>query len=145
MSPEGRDPLHARLFRVPPKLQDTVPMFIDVEDRFRFSRFEPDPLCGRDQNVDASDVGSIPKTGREDLFVHRQFQPFVGGVQAQFVRFPAPGNESRLSDPDLGFLSEARNGLSVSTPIRVPAVDELVRHRAHLERMPSGLDPVGKE
>lgn len=145
MRPEGWDSPYARHFRLSPKVHDTVPMFIDVEDRFRFARIEPDFPCGRDKDVDTSDVGSIPKTSRENLFVHRRFQPLVGGVQAQLVRFPAPGNKSRLGHPDVGFPSEACHGLSVCTPIRVHAVDEFVRHRAHFEWVVSGFDPIGKE
>ena len=57
-------------------------MFVHIEDRFRFARIEPHSFRGRDQDVDASDVGSFPETGREDLLVHRRFQSLGGSVQA---------------------------------------------------------------
>ncbi len=143
--PEGRHPPYTGGFRLSPKIHDAVPMFIDIEDRLRFARIEPHPFRGSDQDVDASDVGSFLEACREDLLVHRRFQSLLGGVQAQLVRLPAPGYEYRMSHPDSGLPREAFHGLSVGVPIRVRSVDELMRYRAHLERVYGGFDSIGKE
>ena len=65
--PEGRHSPYTRRFRLASKIHDAVPMFVDIEDCLGFAGVEPDLFCGCHQNVDASDVGSFPETGREDL------------------------------------------------------------------------------
>ncbi len=143
--PEGRHLPYTRRFRLPSKIHDAVPMFVDIEDCLGFAGVEPDLFCGCHQNVDASDVGSFPETGREDLLVHRRFQSLLGGVQAQFVRLPAPGDECGMSHPDFGLTREVCHGLSVGFPVRARPIDELLRHRADFERMANGSESLGQE
>ena len=61
--PEGRHSPYARRFRLPSKIHDAVPIFVDIEDCLGFAGVEPDLFCRRHQNVDASDVGSFPGNG----------------------------------------------------------------------------------
>ena len=143
--PQGRHPLYALSLSLPPKICDVVPMFIDIEDCLRFAPVETDPMCGRDQNIDASDVGSFPEAGGENLLMHRRSQPLLDGVQAQFVSLPAPGNEGGKIHMDFCFPREGLHRLSVRLPTRVHAVDELLRNRAHFEWVESGFDSNGKE
>jgi len=143
--PEGRHAPYTRRFCLPSKIHDAVPMSVDIEDCLGFAGVEPDLFCGRHENIDASDVGSFPETGREDLLVHRRFQFLLGGVQAQFVRLPAPGDESGMSHPDFGLTREVCNGLSVGLPVWARPIDELLRHRADFERMANGSESLGQD
>ena len=120
-------------------------MFVDIQDRFRLTTVEPDLFGGRHQDVNTSDVGSFPETGREDLLVHRRLQSLLGGVKAQLVRLPAPGYEYRMSHPDSGLPRQAFHGLSVGIPIRVRSVDKILRYRAHFERVDGGFDSIREE
>ena len=143
--PEGRHLLNALSLSLPPKIHDVVPMFIDIEDCLRFAPVETDLMCGRDQDIDAPDVGSFSEAGRENLPMHSRSQPVLGGVQAQFVSLPAPGNESRKIHLDFCLPRQGPHRLSVRLPIRVHAVDELLCHRAYFERVERGFDSNGKE
>ena len=142
--PESRHSPYTRGFRLPSKIHDEVPMFIDIEDCFRFAGVEPDPFCGRHQDVDASDVGSFPETSREDRLMHRRFQSLFGGVQSEFVCLPAPGDERGMNHPDFGLTREVCHGPSIGFPVRGRPVDELVGHRADFERMANGFESVGQ-
>ena len=143
--PEGRHSPYTCCLRLPSKIHDAVAMFIDIEDCFGFAGVEPDPFCGRHQDVDASDVGSFLETGREDLLVHRRLQSLLGGVQEQFVRLPAPGDECGMSHLDFGLTREVCHGLPVSFPIWARPVDELVGHGADFERMAKGFESLGQD
>ena len=143
--PESRYTYDIGGFRLAPQIQDTIVIFIDVEDRLRFARIEPDFVGGRNQDVDPPDVQSLLEPSGEELLVHRRFPSLFCGVQEQFVRFPAPRYECWMSHLHVGFSGHARNHLGVRVPTRVCAVHERLRHRAHLERVNRGGYPIREE